>query len=517
MPLADLLHGLAELDEHAPDYETARQYAEGERGEVFASPRMRRAMAATGTTYRVNLAQIPIKVLSGRLEIAAVTVPDDDAATQQVEDIWDRNELDTELPGAIRKACEYGDAYLMVWPGDEPNTADIWVRTPLTTRVIYDPENPRRKSYAVFAWAEGAKNAKRRRCNVLYDDRTEKYVTLPGRKGTEPGDWTEYQPDGEAWPLPHPDGIDEVPVYHLRTDRPYGRPVHKDSYGPQDLVTKLIISDTSGVDYQAAPQRYALAEAAVDTDDDAGIDFGLDDASAVAPAEGESPVSKLKSGPGELWYLEGVKSVGQFEPPAPNLITDRVQLYVRLLSVVTDVPLHYFDPSGDQPSGESRRVANEPLVKAVGMLKVAFASPLKRAFALALKLSGYPDADVDVRWVPNETPDGLEAWQTIAAKIEAGVPVRQALLEAGYTTAQVDDWLTESEDEDVMRRILALKELGSATQSLGTAVGFGVVTVEQVQRAVAALLGEDPAAVQAGQPAPGAVATPGGPETKQER
>ena len=48
-----------------------------------------------------------------------------------------------------------------------------------------------------------------------------------------------------------------------------------------------------------------------------------------------------------------------------------------------------------------------------------------------------------------------------------------------------------------MRRILALKELGAATQSLGTAVGFGVVSVDQVQRAVAALLGEEPQAVQA--------------------
>ena len=62
-------------------------------------------------------------------------------------------------------------------------------------------------------------------------------------------------------------------------------------------------------------------------------------------------------------------------------------------------------------------------------------------------------------------------------KIDAGVPTRQALLEAGYTTEQVDEWLTESEDEDLMRPILALKELGAATQRLGTAVGFGVVSV----------------------------------------
>jgi hypothetical protein len=132
---------------------------------------------------------------------------------------------------------------------------------------------------------------------------------------------------------------------------------------------------------------------------------------------------------------------------------------------------------------------------------VAFASPLKQAFQQVLKIMGLgSDLPVDVRWVPGEVPSGLEAWQGVSAKIDAGVPVRQALLEAGYTTDQVDEWLSASEDEDLMRRILALKELGAATQSLGTAVGFGVVTVDQVQRAVAALLGEEPAAAQ--EPAP---------------
>ena len=497
MPIADLLRGVRELDEHAEQFKKAEQYAEGTRPEAFASARMRRAMAANDVSFKINLARVPVKVFASRLEVASITVPGNEPATAAIEALWERNELDVELPNAIRKACSFGDAYLAVWPGDEPGTADIWVRTPLTTVVLYAEDNPRRKVCAVFRMRHG----KAVRVNLLYADRTEKWITLAGKDGGEEGDWVPYQgedEDGgqEAWPLPHPDGVDEVPVYHLRTDRPHGRPVHLDAWGAQDLVTKLITSHAASVDYQSGPQRYALAEAAVDSDDDAGIDFGADDAQAEAADSNAEKISKLKAGPDQLWYMEGVKTVGQFDPPDPALFTDPISLYVRLMAVTTDVPLHHFDPSGDQPSGESRRVANEGLNKAVGALKVAFASPLKRAMAQALKIMGLGDVSVDVRWVPNETPDGLEAWQTVGEKIDAGVPTRQALLEAGYTTEQVDEWLTESEDEDLMRRILALKELGAATQSLGTAVGFGVVSVDQVQRAVAALLGEEPQAVQ---------------------
>jgi hypothetical protein len=34
----------------------------------------------------------------------------------------------------------------------------------------------------------------------------------------------------------------------------------------------------------------------------------------------------------------------------------------------------------------------------------------------------------------------LEGWQTVASKLDAGVPPAQAFLEAGYSDEQVDAW-----------------------------------------------------------------------------
>lgn len=44
--------------------------------------------------------------------------------------------------------------------------------------------------------------------------------------------------------MDNPYGV--IPVFHLRTDRPYGEPCHRGFYGPQDTVNKLIIGHMAG-------------------------------------------------------------------------------------------------------------------------------------------------------------------------------------------------------------------------------------------------------------------------------
>src|SRR3546814_18417719 len=60
----------------------------------------------------------------------------------------------------------------------------------------------------------------------------------------------------------------EIPFFHFRTARPYGRPEHNKAYGPQDALTKLDTNMMSNSDFANFPQRGALQETGTTTDDD---------------------------------------------------------------------------------------------------------------------------------------------------------------------------------------------------------------------------------------------------------
>src|SRR3546814_10656297 len=50
------------------------------------------------------------------------------------------------------------------------------------------------------------------------------------------------------------------------------------------------------------------------------------------------------------------------------------------------------------------------------------------------------EAEVRVRWAPSQVVSGESGWKAVQEQQKAGVPVRQTLLEAGYTDAEVTSW-----------------------------------------------------------------------------
>lgn len=481
--MSDLMTGLAALDEAADRYDDAACYYSGDVPEVFANDALAYKLARTGKRYRFNFAKTPVNAVADRLEIAAVSVPGDEPATALLQrDVWDANQLTLEAPDATRKACMYGDGYLTVWGGDQDATVDVWFNSPATMRVIYDPENPRRKAYAVKRWKQ---NDGRLRATLYYADRIERYITRVGTPGSDLADWDEYtDAAGDVWPIPNPHG--EVPVFHLRTASPYGVPVHKDAYGPQDALNKLMVTMMATTDYAGFPLRYALTEPDAKIDGDAAVDPVWDDDTEA----GETDRGKinLPVGPGQVWLASGLKGVGQLEPADPKHFLDPAAFVIRAMAQTTTTPLHYFDPSGDVPSGESLRTADAPLVKRTRDLQMRFGAAYSEALAFALKVLGRPGLKVDVRWAPATSSDDQDAWTTARLKVDAGVPVRQVLLEAGYTAEQVDEWIATNGEDNLRQRVGVLVELGKAVQTLGAGISLGAVSAESVQAAVNAIL-----------------------------
>lgn len=429
---SDLMAGLKAIDEARPAYELARKFYDGDVDEVFTSARLRLLFADQAGQYRMNLAKTPVNAVVNRLEIAAVSVQGSAEQTQLLADrVWTANQMDLEAPDIHLGTCEFGDYYLIVWDGDEDGTVDMFGNSPLNCRMMYDPDNPRRKRYLIKVRKVG----KRRRATLYYADRVERYTTVRDDvTGEAETDWEEYvDHDGDAWPIPNPYGA--VPAFHFRTGRPYGLPLHLGAYGPQNAINKLVATQMGTVDYAGAPQRYALQDRPAASDDSVAADFGDEGTEVDGQAEGE----QYQAGPATVWLMKGVKGVGQFAVAEPKTFLDPLELYVRLMAQITEMPLHLFDPGGDQPSGESRRTADTTLVKKVRYLTLSLVATWADALEFALKVLDVA-ARVDVRYANPDSVDSVEGWQVTAAKVAAGVPLRQALLEAGYTAAQLDEW-----------------------------------------------------------------------------
>ena len=489
-PRADLMHGIHELKESRPGYDQAQTYYDGKVPEVFTSTRIRRALAIHDIDFDLNFARTPVNAVTNRLKVASITSPDP-ATNTLISKIWQDNQLNIELPDLFRRAGEYGDAYLMVLPvEDEAGNVlrvEIYYNSPQTVRVIYDEEDPRRKAFTIKKWCEG----KYQRVELYYDDRTERWTTGIDSRGDQPKNWMPWpadEEDPESWVIPNDTG--QQPVFHFRTDRPYGVPEHYGAYGPQNAINKLQQVGMGTVDYQGFPARYALTESATtDTSDLEPGDF--DDGDWPIPEQGLGPTdsgddSSLKSGPGEIMLLRGFKAVGQFNAADPKVFLEPIQFNVRAMAQITDTPLRMFDPQSNQRSGESYREEDGPYISKVENRQTSYGASLHDTVVYALRLLGVEDPVVTVDWEPAKSVTDTQGWQTVKAKIEAGVPRRQALMEAGYRAEQVDKWFPPGlDDAELQRRVEILAALATSAQQLGAAAALNVITDDQARQLMA--------------------------------
>lgn len=496
---ADLIAAYHQLCEARPAYAKALAYYDGDVDEIYASDAVARLLAKSNLDEidELNFARIPVRAVLNKLHITSISSGNDDA-NGEIADLIKRNQLDMEAPGLHEKSCSLGDAYLMVWPQTDAAGAvtdvDMFVHGPATVRVIYDDENPLRKKLAIKSWCTGTGKAQVIRADLYYpaDGGTpaqiERFV-WSGKWSGKQDRWEPYTSDGQDAVLPNPYG--EIPFFHFRTARPYGRPEHYEAYGAQALINKTVMSHAATLDYQSLPQRYGLIDPAVDQSGAQGADFDPDfPEDADADPEGPGHPSQLRNDPGEFWQLQGYKQVGQFEAANPDTYLKPLDRWVKAMSQVSETPFHLFDSTGDQMSGVSRREATSPLLARVENLQRSFGATWPDAFEFALRLLGYDDITVQVRWKPAEQVSDAEGWATVAAKVAAGMPREQALIEAGCDPDQVKAWLAALDDEaELGRRVELITSIGMAVQALGAGVQLGAIDQTQVAQLLDRVLG----------------------------
>lgn len=462
MSIDDLVHGWHEMESVLPDYQLAQDYYEGEVREVFPSPEIELAIASTGENYKFGLAAIPIKTLVDRVELAGVRA--DDAKVEQViADITKANRLGVRWHDLVLATAEYGDAYLQVWDVDpalaetesERRLAAVGVgvelQKPKHCRVFYDDETERRKEFALKRWVVRRGSDRLWRADLYYPDRVERWISKAGQGPADRSSWERYLDVDQAdWEIGSPLG--EVPFFHFRTGLPYGVPVHKAAYGCQNAVSKMLITQLTTTDSHGWPQRYQLLAVGAELDHASDDPDWADDTDSSDDSTVQGGTSSGKrSGPGTIMTMSGTEEVGQFAAADPRVFTDPAELYIRLMAQLTTTPLHYFDPKGGTPSGESLKVADAPLVKSANRFKLLLTDPTEEFWDYALRLAGFTDPPpVKVRWMPSHSASTTADWETVQVKQTAGVPIPVTLKEAGYEPEEVDAWDLPDHPVDAM-------------------------------------------------------------------
>lgn len=393
-------------------YIKAEAYYDGSQPEVFQSQRWNRIFRFENADFRFNFAKTVVDSVHNRLDVKQVMAVEQ-SANDYLNTVFDQTDIKLDMNEIHRSALVYGDCYAIVWP-DSNGVVGIDYNSPKTTVIVYDQENPRIKSFAAKMWQVETETEKLIRLNLYYPDRIEKYE---GR--------------GDLEILTHAPQLDlievivnpwnEIPVFHFRTHKPYGKSEHYDAYGPQDAINKLINTHMYTVDYQGAPQRYALANGNGSAELE---DFAEDDTA-------RENLSSLQNGPGQLWYLQGVSAVGQFPAADPETFTKPVNEFVADMAAITSTPIHYFTSGSYIPSGEALRVSEAPLTKKVINRQLAFGSTWRDLFKLMLRIEGI-DSDVEILWSNPETIDTVDQWDIAVRKKSVGMPLEQILLELGY-------------------------------------------------------------------------------------
>ncbi|WP_330264659.1 phage portal protein [Streptomyces griseorubiginosus] len=422
--MTDLTLAVNEILDRRNEYQTAEEYYEGTAEEVYTTAAIKRALRKTVNRFRLNFAATPVDTVNNRLEIASVSAVSDEAGSY-LDRVWASNELTLEVGEIHKNALIYGDAYLIVWPMDD--VLQVYYNSPLTTVVLYDEENPRLKRVGAKVWEITNSDGKTRtRVNLYYADRLEKYISLGERLPHTPKDsdfvpFVDETTDANGV-MKH--GLGEMPVFHFRTERPKGKPEHLNAYGAQDMINKLVVMQMASADFHGFPQRIALAREGSSE----SADFG-----------NSAETAEISNQPGTTAILKGIDDVKEFKAADPATFLEPFKAYIRSMASTTATPLHYFEPTGNIPSGEALRTAEAPLVKKVRTRQNSFGATWREVFSFILRDGGFKE-DVQVHWKPVETFDTKEAMEIARLKVQIGIPPEQVASEIGYDTALIESW-----------------------------------------------------------------------------
>lgn len=334
--------------------------------------------------------------------------------------IWNRNRMATRSGSVHKEALVCGNAYLLVWP-DALGRAAFYPNRASQVTVKYDEDEPGHIKWAAKAWTDALN---RMRLNIFYPDRIERYVSRATAQAIPEA--KEFQPFDDvgrrSGVIANPYGV--VPVFHFANNADLGslgRSEIDAAMPVQDGLNKSVLDMLVAMEFSAFRQRWA-----------AGIEVDYD-------AEGKA-VAPFESSIDHLWIAGSPNArFGDFESAQLDQFLKVKDSFRIDMASVTGTPLHYFlQNNAGLPSGEALKKLETRFIAKIRDRQENFGQVWSDAMAFALRIEGREGTELITQWEDPSPASEREFLENILLKRQIGLPVGDALLEAGYGAADVN-------------------------------------------------------------------------------
>lgn len=439
---ADLDWAIEDVRRRLHDYRLFIDYDQGRHRLLFATDKFKNTFGSLFQEFADNVCDDVVDAITDRLQITGWSSTDK-ALNAAADDVWERNQGEARSGAVHRNGFREGDGFTIAQT-DSQGVTRIYRQRPTQMAVRYNAERPDEMDLAAKVWKDVAR--KRYRVNIYYPDRVEKFASrglgadggLPKAAAFVPlqaGDPGLMEADSYV----SENTVEGIPVFHYPNGElsEYGRSILAGVIPLQDAFNKSIADLLVTMEGRALPERWAT-----------GIQVEVD------PFTGEEKDPFKNRGPGSM-YRTGNKeaSFGEFSAADVSPFLDVADFFkIEAARKGAMAPFAMPTRQGvDVPSGIALLVAEGRTVKLAKDRQRDWGTEHKREMAYSLNLElGRQDVtpeDLDLNWAPPETRDMKALLEELTLKKDLGVPTRQILLEAGYSTDEVDDFLDEAADE----------------------------------------------------------------------
>lgn len=376
----------------------------------------------------------------------------DDPLGRVAWDIWRQNNMDLISGEVHEEACKVGDAYVIVWPGEDM-TPQIFFNYGTDCAVQYDPNMQGRRIRGTKVWHDEVD--KHWYLNVYLPDRIEKYRSR-GAQGT-----STYLPTGQSdyglfQTVPNPYGV--VPVFHFSFDELFrpGRSRLRDVIPLQDALNKAVMDMIITMEFASFKQRYII---------------GLEPETDETTGEPVDPMMRNYGVDRMMAIGNEDAKVGQFDATDLGQFLRVQEKFWASCARVSGTPLHYFYiTTGDFPSGEAMKSAEARFVKDISDNQIGFGTVWEQVllFSLRIQQTIPDDLRLDVLWKDASPRTESEIADTAVKKKAVGVSKSQILKELGYDDETIQRMMQETMAEDMLKMMAMQQERDQNLSNGGT-------------------------------------------------
>jgi len=402
-------------------YNLLWRYYDGAQPLVYTVEILREVFRQAGVTFNENWCAVVVDSVIERLQLASLSVLNNDPLSNVLTDIMLMAELDLEDDPIHLATLVCGEAFLIAWKSEDEQL-EAYYNDPRLCHIEYSNSNPHEKLWAAKLWQD----AKLWYLTLYYPERIEYYET----RGKDVTSSKAFQlREGEQKPAENPYGV--IPVFHFRRDRRQISSELTNVLPIQDAVNKLVADMMIAAEFGAFMQRWIISN---------------------------SDTEMLKSNPGEVWHIpagDGTgqqAQVGQFGATELKNYIDAIASKVNSISAISRTPHHYFFSGGGTPSGEALIALEAPLNKKALRLAMILGRTWQRVAQFLLLLQGVSVdvQDIQVTFEPVQTVQPRTEAEIREINVRSGIPLETTLRMQGWTEGQIkqmrDDRIREQAD-----------------------------------------------------------------------